>query len=223
LKVLYGQAFRAPNVFERYYNSEQRNRPALDPEVIKTYELGYEQYVGSRHRFGISTYYYDVSKLISQGITAAGDQYFANLDSVRAAGLELEAESKFDSGALLRGSYALQRAEDAGTGAELSSSPRHLAKLNFSVPLLRGSALASLELQYHGKSRTVYGGTADDFLLTNFTIISEKLPSGLELSAGIHNLFESRYGYPGATDHLQPVIEQNGRTIEGKVTYKFGK
>lgn len=224
LKLLYGQAFRAPNAFERYYyDREQRNRPALDPEVIKTYELGYEQYVGSRHRYSVSTYYYDVSKLISQSITDAGDQYFANLDSVRAAGLELEAESKFDSGALIRASYALQRAEDAGSGAELSSSPRHLGKLNVSVPLLRGGVLASVELQYHGKSRTVYGGTAGDFLLTNLTLISEKLLSGLEVSAGIHNLFDTRYGYPGAADHLQSVIEQNGRTIEGKITYKFGK
>jgi outer membrane receptor for ferrienterochelin and colicins len=223
IKVLYGQAFRAPNAFERYYNPEQRNRPDLDPERIRTYELGYEQYVGRRHRFSVSTYYYDVSKLISQGITDSADQYFANLDSVRAAGVELEAESKFDSGALIRASYALQRAEDANGGAELSSSPRHLGKLNVSLPLMQGRMLTSLELQYHGKSRTVYGGTADDFLLTNFTIISEQLLRGLELSAGIHNLFDTRYGYPGAADHLQPVIEQNGRTIEGKVTYRFGK
>ena len=42
LKALYGQAFRAPNVYELYYRdgglSEKAN-PKLKPEKIQTYEL----------------------------------------------------------------------------------------------------------------------------------------------------------------------------------------
>ncbi len=137
LKALYGQAFRAPNPFERFYNPEQVNQPELNPETIKTYELVYEQYFGHRYRVGASAYYYDVNELITQTQTELGDLYFGNLDEVRATGIELEAEGRFDSGVRLSASYTLQKAKDDVSGLELSSSPRHLAKLHVSIPTYR--------------------------------------------------------------------------------------
>lgn len=220
LKVLYGQAFRAPNAFERFYNPEQANQPELNPETIKTYELVYEQYFGHRYRAGAAVYYYDVSELITQTQTGLGDLYFANLDDVRAAGIELEAEGKFDSGARLTVSYALQKAKDEASGLELSSSPRHLAKAHLTVPL-QADLLASLELQYNGASRTIRAARSDDFLVANLTLLSQKLVRGLEISAGVYNVFDERYGYPGSADNVQDVIEQNGRTVQGKLTYRF--
>jgi iron complex outermembrane receptor protein len=220
LKALYGQAFRAPNAFERFYNGEQSNQPELNPETIKTYELVYEQYLDRRYRISASAYYYDVNELITQTQTALGDQYFANLDEVRAMGLELEAEGKFDSGIQLTMSYTLQKAKDAVSGMQLSSSPRHLAKAHVTVPL-HAQLLASLELQYNGASRTIRGARADDFLLTNLTLLSEKVLRGLEVSVGIYNVLDQRYSYPGSGDNIQDVIEQNGRTVQGKLTYRF--
>ena len=220
LKALYGQAFRAPNPFERFYNPEQANQPELNPETIKTYELVYEQYLGHRYRVGAAAYYYDVNELITQTQTELGDQYFANLDEVRAMGIELEAEGRFDSGMRVAVSYALQKAEDDVSGLELSSSPRHLAKAQLSVPL-HAQLLASLELQYNGASRTIRAARADDFLLTNLTLLSQGLVSGLEVSLGIYNLLDERYGYPGSADNVQDVIEQNGRSAHAKLTYRF--
>lgn len=220
LKALYGQAFRAPNPFERFYNTEQAGQPELNPETIKTYELVYEQYFGHRYRVGASAYYYDVNELLTQTQTELGDQYFANLDEVRAMGIEMEAEGKFGSGVQLAMSYALQKAKDDVSGRELSSSPRHLAKAHLTVPLY-AQVLASLELQYNGASRTVRGARADDFLVTNLTLLSQKMLRGLEVSVGLYNAFDERYGYPGSADNVQDVIEQNGRTVQGKLTYRF--
>jgi outer membrane receptor for ferrienterochelin and colicins len=220
LKALYGQAFRAPNPFERFYNTEQRNQPELEPETIRTYELVYEQYFGQRFRAGASAYYYDVNELITQTQTELGDQYFANLDEVRALGLELEAEASFESGIRVAASYTLQKAEDQDSGLELSSSPRHLAKIHLTVPTYR-DVLASVELQYNGPSRTIRRARADDFVLANVTLLSQRLLRGLEISAGIYNVFDERYGYPGSADNVQDVIEQNGRTVQGKLTYRF--
>jgi iron complex outermembrane receptor protein len=220
LKALYGQAFRAPNPFERFYNTEQANQPELKPEKIKTYELVYEQYFGHRYRLGASLYHYDVEQLITQTQTELGDQYFANLDKARATGVELEAEAKFDSGVRLAVSYALQRAEDQTTQQELSSSPHHLAKAQFTAPL-HAQVLASLELQYNGSSRTIRAARSDDFLVANFTLLSQKLLRGLEVSLSVYNLLDERHAYPGSGDNVQDVIEQNGRSVQGKVTYRF--
>ncbi len=220
LKTLYGQAFRAPNPFERFYNPEQANQPELNPEKIKTYELVYEQYFGHRYRVGAAVYWYDVKELITQTQNELGDQYFANLAHVHAKGVELEAEGRFDSGVRVAVSYALQEATDEVGRVELSSSPRHLAKAHLTVPL-HAQFLASLELQYNGESRTIRAASADDFLLANVTLLGEKLLRGLDVSIGVYNVLDERYAYPGSADNIQDVIEQNGRSVQGKLTYRF--
>jgi outer membrane receptor protein involved in Fe transport len=58
-------------------------------------------------------------------------------------------------------------------------------------------------------------------MLANLTLLSQKLLGGLEVSFGVYNLLDERYGYPGSADNIQDVIEQNGRSVQGKLTYRF--
>jgi hypothetical protein len=44
---------------------------------------------------------------------------------------------------------------------------------------------------------------------------------GLEVSVGVLNLLDAHYGYPGSADNAQDIIEQNGRSVQGKITYRF--
>jgi iron complex outermembrane receptor protein len=220
-KLLYGEAFRAPNAYEQfYYYSVQQTLPELKPETIRTYELVYEQYLARRYRLSFSGYYYEIKDLISQTTTAAGDVAFANLDGAHAVGGEFELEAKYDSGLMARASYTLQRTEDEG-GNELSNSPRHLARLNLIWPLYQDKLFAGVELQYQSAARTLSGNHAAGFVTANLTLFSQKLAKGLEVSASIYNLFDTRYGYPGAEDHLQDVIQQDGRSVRLKLTYRF--
>lgn len=221
IKMLYGEAFRAPNPYEAYYSEGQKFRPPLDPETIDTYELVFERYFGRHYRVNVSGYYYEVDGLISQAATEDDLAYFDNVDSVHAQGVELELEGKFDSGALLRASYALQRSEDGVTHRELSSSPRHVGKLNVSIPLFKPGLSSGIELQYHGRVKALDGSDVDDFLVTNLTLLSQKLTKGLEISASVFNALDEKYAYPGAEDHLQSAIEQNGRTVHAMITYRF--
>jgi len=122
---------------------------------------------------------------------------------------------------LARASYALQRTEDGGTGAELSNSPRHLFKGNLIVPRYRDKLFAGLELQYHSTVRTLSGRRADDFAIGNLTLFSAEIVKGLEVSASVYNLFDTKYGFPGAGGHLQDTISQDGRSFRVKLTYKF--
>jgi outer membrane receptor for ferrienterochelin and colicins len=220
-KALYGQAFRAPNAYEQVYFKAQRALPPLDPETIQTYELVYEQYFSRQYRAGISGYYYEVQDLIDQATDSGGRLYFANLQAAHAMGVELEAEAKFDYGVLARCSYALQRGVNEETDGRLTSSPEHLAKLNLAVPLYKQKIFAGFELQYQSKTETLSGRHADDFLIANFTLFSREIVKGLEVSASIYNLFDTKYAYPGAGDHLQDTIPQDGRSFRLKMTYKF--
>jgi outer membrane receptor for ferrienterochelin and colicins len=222
VKLLYGEAFRAPNPYERYYYAEQqRVQPELVPETIQTFELVYEHYVGSQYRLNVSAYEYRLQDLISQAATDAGEPYYANIDSVHAHGVEVEIEGKYASGVGARGSYTLQTAKIDATHLELTSSPHQLAKLNVSVPVLKTGMCSSLELQYHSSSRTLAGATSPSFVLTNLSFTTDKLWADIELSASINNVFGADHVYPAAEEHLQDTLQLNGRTFEGKLVVRF--
>ncbi len=224
-KLLYGQAFRAPSDYELYYDAPAfhlAKNPNLRPETIRTYEAIFEQYLPAHLRFGASSYYYEIKDLISSVPKPGTDShFFDNVNSVNAKGLEFELEGKYPGGLLARASYALQRTDDAITGEELSSSPRHLVKANLIVPLFQEKIFAGLEIQYQGSVKTLSGGRAADFVIANLTLFSKEIVKGLELSGSVYNLLDTKYGFPGAGEHVQDIIGQDGRSFRLKLTYKF--
>jgi iron complex outermembrane receptor protein len=208
-KLLYGQAYRAPNVYEL-------SGGGLKPETIHTYEAVFEQALPAHLRFSASGYYYLVDDLISETVSG-----FRNVGQVNAKGLELELEGHYARGWRARASYALQRAEDDRTGAELSNSPRHLAKGSLIAPLYQDKLFAGLELQYTGRVLTNSRRRENDYWLVNATLFSRNLAPNLELSGTIYNLFDARYAHPVSAAHTQDVIEQPGRSFRVKLTYRF--
>jgi len=224
VKLLYGQAFRAPNAYELYLESPGFNKanPALEPETIATYELVLEQYLPRNLRLSASGYLYDIQHLISQRRDPEdGLLVFQNVDRVRASGLELELEGRYAHELLVRASYALENAADGRTGKELTNSPRHLAKLNLSLPLHGDLLHAGLELQYLSGLKTLDDRHTAGFLLANATLLSGTVLPHLEVSLSVYNLFDRDYAYPGSTGHVQDVLPQDGRTWRAKGTYKF--
>jgi iron complex outermembrane receptor protein len=217
-KLLYGEAFRAPNSYERFYYSA--NPQALGPETIRTYEGVFEQYLGERDRLSVSVYEYTVDDLITQLADASGELYFENVSRVSAHGAEVEFERKYDGGALIRASYAWQRTTNPDTDRELTASPQHLAKVNVALPLGRWAS-AGAEMQYQGSMRTLGGNTSRDFTLTNLTLQTASRKDSFQFEAGVYNLFDTHYAYPGAEDHVQDTIAQDGRTFRIKLTRRF--
>lgn len=221
VKLLYGEAFRAPNPYERYYNTAQADAPELEPETIKTYELVYERYFDSKYRLSLSGYSYDIDGLITQAEHEFNLQFFANLDDVRARGVELELEANYKNGAILRGSWSMQRAEDVTTDQELTNSPRQLAKFTGSMPLFGTPVFANLDIQYHGKAVTLLRNHSPSHLLANLTLNTHELWSGVELTAGVYNLLDDERRFPGAEEHVQETLPQEGRTYGGRFIVKF--
>jgi iron complex outermembrane receptor protein len=152
LKLLYGEAFRAPNAYELFYNdngASMKANPSLKPEVIKTYELVLEHYLKKNLRFSISGFYYTINNLIAQQTDSSdGLLVFNNADSVETKGVEFELRHKWRGGIEGSASYTFQEAKDKKTGSMLVNSPRHLAKLNTIIPLLKDRVFSGAELQY---------------------------------------------------------------------------
>jgi outer membrane receptor for ferrienterochelin and colicins len=69
--------------------------------------------------------------------------------------------------------------------------------------------------------KTLLSKDSDDVLTTNLTLFSRGFLKGLELSAGGYNLFDERHGDPGGEEHVQDLIQQDGRTFRVKLKYSF--
>ena len=83
---------------------------------------------------------------------------------------------------------------------------------------------AGLEVQYTGRARTLPDREtrhADAFCIANFTLYGRNVYRGVDLSASVYNLFDTRYAYPGGPGNLQDLIFQDGRTFLLKATCRF--
>ena len=224
IKLIYGTAFRAPNNFELYYqvaNSQIAN-PNLRPEKISTYELVLEQYFGRHLRGTAAAFYNRIRNLIEQQTDPdTGLLIFKNTDKVEAKGLEFELEWVLDGGYKARASYTVQDAKDKTDNDTLVNSPRHLAKVNVTLPVWSDKLFTGIEEQFMSSRRTLMGAKIGNVYLTNVTLFTQKIIKNLEFSGSIYNLFDKKYGDPGGEEHLQDIIEQDGRSFRIKLTYRF--
>jgi outer membrane receptor for ferrienterochelin and colicins len=222
-KLIYGQAFRAPNAYEQIYVAPGfKSNLTLDPEKITTYEAVIERTLGKNLRASMAGYYYTIDGLISQGEDPAdGLLVFTNTESIAAKGIELGLDGHWRSGLVGRLSYAIQKTNNHDTGRQLTNSPQHMAKWNVIVPLLSDKLFAGIEARYLSSRVTLKGKNAGDYFVTNLTLFSHNVFSGAEMSASIYNLFGERYGDPGSEEHAQDTIRQNGRTFMLRLKYAF--
>jgi len=223
VKALYGRAHRAPTTLERdYYDGVAYiANPDLKGESIDTLEFVADHRVGRDLTLRATVYRWTMNNLITQVLVPDSGmlQYQAG-DSVKASGLELSGDKTWSSGARLRGSVSFQDAAH-GSGAELLNSPRRLGKLNFSGPVFLPGLRVGYELRYDSQRLTGDGNRLGGYALSNLTLSTEALAKGLELSLGINNLFDKHYLQPGSGGNWQDALEQDGRSVRARLTYRF--
>jgi iron complex outermembrane receptor protein len=156
-KYLYGRAFRAPNAYELNSYFFGNNVNNLRPESIDTHELVWEHYLNDRLRTSVSTYWYTADRLITliEDETAFLDVAYINRGTVRAKGLELEAQMRLAGTSRVLMGYALQRSVDQETHVGLPNSPRHMAKARISLPGPWDQSFLSVEGQYLSARETL--------------------------------------------------------------------
>jgi iron complex outermembrane receptor protein len=228
LKLLYGEAFRAPSLWEsRTDINFYKPNPALMPERIKTREAVWEQRLSAALFGMLSVYHYTMRDLIDPIVDPAdGFTQHRNISRAKAYGFEVELNARFSSGRQGFASYSYQNAKDATRKEKaLTNSPRHLAKMGVIFPVTK-RLLAVLQMQYETERITVYKTRTAPFLLTNFRLSTtpgseNSWLRGLNLSAAVNNLFDVRYQNPGGVEHHQPAITQNGRNFSVELKYKF--
>ncbi len=223
IKLLYGEAFRAPNAYESSYVSpEFKLNPDLAPEEIRSYEVVLEQGLGNHFRLSASAFYNQISGLITETYDPVAQvTTYLNGEDAETKGASFELEGKLKNGIRSRASYTVQRTVDTASGRELSNSPRHLAKLNLAVPVYKDKVFAGLEAQYMSDVTNGRGTRIGDTFLVNCVLTSHELIPGLETSFGVYNVFDQKYRNAVDPALLQESIPQDGQTFRLKFDYRF--
>jgi outer membrane receptor for ferrienterochelin and colicins len=223
VKVLYGQAFRAPDDFELYYDAVGfEANPALQPTTVKTTELVFERYFHKYTSLSVSGFYNSIGGLISQTADPiTGLIRFSNLEDVHGKGLDFQLSEKRPSGWEGRVSYTTQISRSSLGGDTLTNSPKHLAKVNVIAPLLSKKLFASFEGQEVSRRETVKETIVGGFFVANATLLSKDMFGRLQASVSLYNLFDKRYADPVGNELRQDSIPQDGRNFRVKLTYRF--
>lgn len=224
-KLLFGQAFRAPNAYERFYHdgySTQKPASDLDKETISTLELVWEEQLDQTFSTAVSVYRYEIDDLITQVADPAdGLLVFVNQGSVESEGLELELMGRSDDGFTGRLSQSWQNPRDGDSDDPLLNSPSSLTKLALVAPLVPDQLFLGAQVSWTSERRTLGNARTSDALLADLTLSYEGGEDGWDLSASIHNLFDQRYDVPGGGEHLQDQLQQPGRTLLARATRRF--
>ncbi|MEP6494396.1 MAG: TonB-dependent receptor, partial [bacterium] len=224
IKLLAGRAFRAPNVYELYANNPLfESNPLLQPERIETVELVAQHLIGGGVQLSASTFRNSLRALIDQLVDSTDNDRFVfkNAGQIESKGLELGMAVNRGRGLSGDLTYTLQRTENLQTGSELSNSPRQMTKLQLRAPIGLHDATLGLDAQYLSDRKTLDGERDPSYVVTNLSLLAPHALGRFDVSAAVYNIFNVAYSVPGSQEHVQDIIQQNGRNFRVKTTLHF--
>lgn len=199
LKLLYGQAFRAPN-FQELYNINNPivvGNPDLKPERIKTYEAGLAWRLDRRFAANLNYFHSAIDDQIGWD-TATTPAVNANIGNSKTQGVETGINGDYGSDIRWKATYAWQDPRDADTDRRLPYVPSHRASGSIDYGLTK-------YLNLHGDllwTGTRPRGAGDDrpkmpaYATVDLAATLKNVFKTLELQATVRNLFDKRYKDP---------------------------
>lgn len=224
VKLLAGRAFRTANAYEANYARDPYYlaNPNLASETIRTIEAVGEYKFGNQE-IGASLFDYQLKNLLQQ-VDIGNDQLrFQNQPEVSAHGLEIFYKLRDKQGLSLMASLAMNRSRDS-LGRELSNSPKWIAKLRLSRPVLGDALIAAAEFNAVGP-RTAAWHTQSTRMATqsqlNLGLSATKLLPGLDLQLRLVNALDSKIAHPASDETGVPTLPMDGRQWQLGLSYAF--
>jgi outer membrane receptor for ferrienterochelin and colicins len=222
LKLIYGSAFRAPNVSERDLGTPS---PYNKEEHIRTYESDAEWRPFEGVKLTGDVFINDFTRILEDD--PGGSGMVVNVGKFTAYGYDLGAEKKWESGRSVKWSFNHTILYDQTGDPEVwaTDSPKNVSKLSYGEPLFDKKAMLGIENVFVDARKTLQNRDAKYYDLVNANLSSKKLLPGADVSFGVYNIFNCHpemVGGPGTPgDTQQNVIPQNGRNVLGTIRYTF--
>jgi outer membrane receptor for ferrienterochelin and colicins len=224
LKLLYGEAFRIPNLYETYYEGIgiHKANSAIRPERIRTTEFDWTHKISGSFYGNFSLYLFSIYNLIDQVLDESdGLTTFSNIGKATGTGVEYELRYKHPvskNQAYL--SLSLQKTVDNNSDKTLSNSPSLLVKSGFVLSVSKYINVVP-EFFYETGRKTLQGNKTGNVSLFNLGINSGMFLKHFEASLKARNLFNIKYYSPGGYEHVQDELVQDSRNIYFKLTAHF--
>lgn len=208
LKLQYAEGFRAPTFFEQYPTG--RRNEGLDFEVNATTELNY---VHRRTRSVLRATLFH-SRLKDMIFVARGNT-FSNSRKARAFGAELEWEQQVGERLKLTANASwVDEEEDRGIPQVLHASPAAAEWLGNVAVLFRATRRTLLAARLHHVGDRHLPTDPEGFDIVDLALTrSDLLAEGLQLRAGVKNVFDDEVRYVTVLPDRNIVSTFPGRTF----------
>lgn len=219
VKLIHGNAFRAPNAYERYYaipgTVGYKGNDQLGNERVRGTEAVFEYRPTSASRWLLAAYENRAERLLVQTLDISDNTLvFNNIGALRMRGVELEGERVWPSGARVRGNLGWQSSQDRSGQQLVPDSHLRLGKLAVVWPVGHGLTAGSQTVLASRR------GNVAGYGLTHLTLTRTWNGDRSHLSFGVRDVFDRRPDDPGGDSVLQPVSPQDGRSW--RVELKLG-
>lgn len=223
LRLSFGQAYRVPNLKERFYSFDHSHlgyivvgNPNLTPESSDSYQLGLSLIKDDLWSADVNFFYNDVQDLIQvdldNAVIANGiTQYsYRNISAAKTHGVESTLQWQPSVALGLSAAYTYTETQDKTSQNALTRRPKHIARVGVDYAFNDDLDL-SLRARYQSEE---YTDSANQFTSPSWFAVDGQLDYQINplLSAfvGMDNIFNEQRNFDSAFDY---------RPIAGRYTY----
>jgi iron complex outermembrane receptor protein len=219
-KLLYGSAFRAPNLLE-LTGADSFNKTAQE-ELIKSYEAVLEWYPGGGLKLLGTLFYNDLSKVLVLALSNSQSPTL-NSGNYTTLGFELGAEKLWNNGRQLKLTWTHQSTRDVTGHNDIwaEDSPKNLVKAHYAEPLFHNNLRLGFEEIFVDERLSSNKNTVPGYHLLNINLALVKPIYGIQASLGVYNVLDQNYKIVGAPDLIQDTLTMDGRTVRFRCEYGF--
>jgi outer membrane receptor for ferrienterochelin and colicins len=234
-KLVVGRAFRAPNVYELFYDDglvTQRPAEELDPETILTFEVEHSHDLTDELRLTVAGYHNRISHLVTLetdelpvprcGTPLGTEQciVFKNSSNETLAwGAEAGVHWQPGRFLLVDLSYSYVTLRHASAEVKVAT-PAHIVSGRMLVPLGGGEVRLAGQATYQSARDFGSGGSdSGEVLLLGVGLSGEF--SRFRYFAGVQNMLDEKYRLPVSAESSSGPVTQYGRTFTLQLTGSY--
>lgn len=239
-KVIVGKAFRAPSIYELYYNDggfTQVASPELKPEQVWSVDLQHIHQFSKNVSASVGTFANRITDLVTtvgDGTMASPIMYTNSSRPLATVGVETRIRRDWGQGWMAEAGYTIQTAtylasesvrdfaswNQSDEHQDVANVPQHLISAKGAVPII-GKALTlgsrvTVETARETREELVVEGdqdTTEPFFIWDLVLSGREATSGVSYSFGVYNVTDSGYELPVSAELTQNTFPQPGRTF----------
>ncbi len=218
IKYSFNKAFRAPDFYEMFYESEGENisNPDLKPEIIYCNSLDIRKKLTARLHGGVSFFMYKMEKLIDPVVNDEDLVMFVNTGDGHGSGAHVYLGGGLFKNMTVNASYTYQKllVNDAqGEKVKATNFPLNMVKASFIYAIPKAGTVG-FQSGWESGRRTLAGEKTSSFWTSSVNLRTVRLFSRFNVSLKINNLFDHRYFVPGGLEHTMDQIVQPRRNYQ---------